>query len=178
MSDDTLFAGAPAWFTAALHEIGVREVGHSNDGPAIRRYIAMAHCGAPGEPWCAIFANAMLEQAGIHGSRSPSSQSFRHNENFVALAGPALGAVVVFYRKGKNSGQGHVGFYRGELAGNVWVLGGNEGDMVQIEAFPKLRRAWGLWGYWWPKAVAMPTVGPVLMPHGTNTHVTDPGKVT
>jgi hypothetical protein len=37
----------------------------------------MAHCGALGDPWCAIFANAMLEAAGVLGTRSASSLSYR-----------------------------------------------------------------------------------------------------
>src|SRR6185437_788973 len=83
------FASAPPWFQLALHEIGFHETGN-NQG--ISRYISMAKTGSEGDPWCAIFANAMLEQAGVTGTRSPSSQSFRNNANFVQLSGPALGA--------------------------------------------------------------------------------------
>lgn len=162
------FADAPPWFQAALHEIGFHETGN-NQG--IERYIAMAHCGALGDPWCAIFANAMLEASGTPGSRSPSSQSFRIHPGFVQLQQPALGCLVVFWRISKASGQGHVGFYRGEDASRVWTLGGNENDMVQIEALPKDSATFGLIGYWWPKGVPLPTGGPVLMPTGSPTQV-------
>ena len=165
------FAGAPQWFQLALHEIGFHETG-SNQG--ISRYVSMAHCGAEGDPWCAIFANAMLEQAGVTGTRSASSQSFRNDPGFVQLAGPALGALVVFWRGAPNSGLGHVGFYRGEDAGNVWTLGGNENDMVQIEALPKSSSSFGLVGYWWPKAVPLPATGAVIMPTGSPVHVQSP----
>src|SRR6266403_2038945 len=162
------FADAPPWFQGALHEIGFHETGN-NQG--IERYIGMAHAGALGDAWCAIFANAMLEQAGIPGTRSPSSQSFRTNPNFVQLSGPALGAIVVYWRISKASGQGHVGFYRGEDANSVWTLGGNENNMVQIEALPKDSASFGLIGYWWPKSVPLPTTGAVLMPAGSPTSV-------
>jgi uncharacterized protein (TIGR02594 family) len=162
------FAGAPPWFQAALHEIGFHETGN-NQG--IERYIQMAHCGVLGDPWCAIFANAMLESSGSPGTHSPSSQSFRTDPGFVQILAPALGCIVVFWRISKASGQGHVGFYRGEDSTRVWTLGGNENDMVQIEALPKDSATFGLIGYWWPKGVPLPTSGPVLMPAGSPVNV-------
>jgi len=48
------FASAPPWFRWALAEVGTREL-PENTGPAIRRYISLAHCGTEGDPWCAIF---------------------------------------------------------------------------------------------------------------------------
>ena len=172
------FDQAPPWFTWALHEIGTREI-PPNKGPAVRRYIALAHAGREGDPWCAIFANAALESVGVSGTRSASSQSFRHDAHFIKLAGPALGAIAVFWRGAdKNSGIGHVGFYRGALADHVWVLGGNEGDMVQIEAYARAKPQWGLFGYWWPQAVPLPAIGEVAMPAGAAEHVTEGSKVT
>ena len=159
------FDEAPIWFQTALHEVGVHEVG-DNAGPDVRRYIDDAHVGAEGEPWCAIFANAMFEINGIPGTRSASSQSFRNHPNFVPLAGPALGAVAVFWRQSKNSGLGHVGFYRGEAGDRIYVLGGNEADQVQIEGLPKDSRSFGLVGYWWPKSVPLPHIQAVLIRTG------------
>lgn len=156
----------PPWLPLAWKEIGVHEVS-DNRGADIRRFCAEAHCGAEGEPWCAIFTNAKLESAGVRGTRSASSQSFRHDPNFVKLPGPALGAIAVFYRGGKQSGLGHVGFYAGERGDYVWTLGGNESDMVQVEMLAKNAATFGLWGYWWPKAVALPKIGPVIVAAGT-----------
>jgi uncharacterized protein (TIGR02594 family) len=171
-----LFDTAPVWFQSALHELGVREIGN-NAGPAIQRYIDAAKCGAIGDPWCAIFVNAMLEANGIPGTRSPSSQSFLRNENFSSLGGmPALGCIVVFWRGHSGSGLGHVGFYRGETADHIYTLGGNEGDMVQIEPFPKKSATFGYEGYFWPESIDLPTArGPIIMPAGTPIHQTDPG---
>lgn len=159
------FGLAPSWFQWSLHEIGFHETGN-NQG--IERYISLAHAGSLGDAWCAIFTNAGLEASGVMGSRSASSQSFRNNPNFVQLAGPALGAITVFWRgTSPASGIGHVGFYRGEDANSIWVLGGNESDMVQIEALPKSSDSFGLIGYWWPKSVPLPTIGAILMPTGS-----------
>jgi uncharacterized protein (TIGR02594 family) len=165
------FADAPPWFQLGVHDIGFHETG--NNG-GIELFISQAHCGAVGDPWCAIWSNAKLELSGITGTRSPSSQSFRFSAGYVQLAGPALGALAIFWRGSQTSGLGHVGFYRGEDANSVWTLGGNENDMVQIEALPKSSASFGLIGYWWPKAVPLPTIGPVLMPMGSPTHVQVP----
>jgi uncharacterized protein (TIGR02594 family) len=141
---------APAWYLAALKEIGQREL-PNNRGPVVRRYIAMAGCGEEGDPWCAIFANAMLESNGVSGTKSPSSQSFRHHPNFAQLKGPALGAIAVFWRISPKSGLGHVGFYAGEDAhGFIDTVGGNESDMVRAEMLNSHGGHFGLVGYYWP----------------------------
>lgn len=165
----------PAWLIAARKEIGTREI-PDNRGPAIRRYIELAHCGAEGDPWCATFANAMLEESGIRGTRSPSSQSFRHDPNFIQLAGPALGAICVYWRISKASGLGHVGFYEGEDGhGFINTLGGNESDMVREELLNPRGATFGLVGFYWPKAVPLPVIGklPILQVASTGD-----GKVT
>jgi uncharacterized protein (TIGR02594 family) len=165
------FAGAPPWFEWSLHEIGFHETGN-NQG--IERYIGLAHCGALGDPWCAIFVNAALESSGIRGTRSASAQSFRSHPDFVQLAGPALGAIAIFWRGARDSGLGHAGEYRGENETHVWTLGGNENDMVQVEALPKDSATFGLIGYWWPKSVPLPAIGAVLMPSGSPTSIQNP----
>ncbi|WP_316188333.1 MULTISPECIES: TIGR02594 family protein [unclassified Bradyrhizobium] len=162
-------AADPApWMKGAMAQIGFRETG---DNHGIDRFIAMAHCGANGDPWCAIFANAMLEQAGVPGTRSASSQSFRSHPGFVKIEAPSRGAIAVFWRGQQGSGLGHVGFYWGEDDTRVWTLGGNENDMVQIEALPKASERFGLIGYWWPTGVAVPTTGPAIMPAGSATRM-------
>jgi uncharacterized protein (TIGR02594 family) len=160
-----LLAVAPPWFSLALAEVGTRE-DPGNTGAAIQRYINLSHCGAQGEPWCAIFTNAMLEAAGVRGTRSPSSQSFRLSPLFKQITGPALGAIAVFWRGSQSSGLGHVGFYRGEVGNSIYVLGGNEADMVQIEPLPRNSASFGLRGYYWPMSVPSPIPQAIIMPAG------------
>lgn len=158
--------GAPEWYTLAFNEIGTREVGDTNNGPEITRYRQLAQCGQPGDPWCAIFANAMFalcKSPALPGTKSASSQSFRNDEHFAHLSGPALGAVVVFWRGSPNSGKGHVGFYRGETAELIYVLGGNEDNMVQIAPMNKGQFI----GYWWPASANLPAVAKITVPPGT-----------
>jgi uncharacterized protein (TIGR02594 family) len=160
MSDAASAASAPAWFIAACKEIGVREQ-PENRGADIRRYIALAHCGAEGQPWCAIFANAMLESVGVRGTRSPAARSFEHDANFIKLPGPALGCIVTFWRGIRSQGLGHVGFYNGEHAGLISTLGGNESDMVRVEDLASDASRFGLSGFYWPKSVRLPATGKI-----------------
>jgi uncharacterized protein (TIGR02594 family) len=142
----------PAWVTSGLQDVGFHEIGN-NQG--IERFIEQAHCGNVGDPWCAIWANAKLEENQIPGTRSASSQSFRHDPNFVQLDGPALGAIAVYWRGGSpDSGIGHVGFYMGETETQVLTLGGNESDAVRQQFEPKAK----LFGYWWPASVDRPQI--------------------
>jgi uncharacterized protein (TIGR02594 family) len=158
----------PAWITAGLQDLGFHEKG---DNQGIEQFIKQAKCGALGDPWCAIWANAKLEQSGIQGTRSASSQSFRHDANFVQLDGPALGAIAVYWRGSQGSGLGHVGFYMGETATQILTLGGNESDAVRKQFEPRSK----LFGYWWPIAVPLPQGGVIQVasnagnPEGTVT---------
>ena len=144
-------ADEPKWVTLGRQDIGFHEIGN-NQG--IQKFIDQAHCGQEGDPWCAIWANAKLEQAGFTGTRSASSQSFRTNSNFVKLDGPALGAIAVYWRTSPNSGLGHVGFYLGETDTQISTLGGNESDAVRIQFEPESQ----LIGYWWPASFQKPPV--------------------
>ncbi|MES2135695.1 MAG: TIGR02594 family protein [Pseudomonadota bacterium] len=155
----------PPWVVAGLGDLGWHETG---DNQGIEPFIAQAHCGQPGDPWCAIWANAKLEVSGIRGTRSPSSQSFRHDPNFVKLAGPALGALAVYWRGSPDSGLGHVGFYLGETTTQVLTLGGNESDAVRKQLEPKAK----LRGYWWPKRVPLPQIAPIPVSGGCAGTVT------
>lgn len=146
----------PPWLTAARKELGFREQ-PGNRG--IDRYIRLAHAGNPGDPWCAIFVNAMLEQAGYRGTRSAAARSFERSQVLVRLEGPALGCIVTMWRQSKGSGLGHVFFYLGENDKGLLALGGNQADRVLIQYEPRSR----VTGYWWPSSHRLPKVGPVIV---------------
>jgi hypothetical protein len=60
------------------------------------------------------------------------------------------GCIVVFTREGG----GHVGFVVGQdQQGNLLVLGGNQGDAVNVKAFPLARVS----GYRWPSELVPST---------------------
>lgn len=149
MIDQPTPIGPPPWYTWALHEIGFHETGNNR---GIEHYIALAHCGSLGDPWCAIFANAGLEQAGIRGTRSALARSFERDPNFVALDGYAIGAITTMWRGSPRSGTGHVFYYAGYNDAGCLALGGNQSDKVCKQTEPWAR----IVGCYWPKSYPMP----------------------
>jgi len=127
-------AKPPPWLAKAESYLGFHER-PGNRG--IEEFIALAKCGEPGDPWCAIFVNACLEAAGVRGTRSAMARSFERDGNFVQLAGPALGAIATMWRGSPSSGSGHVFFYLGENDKGVLALGGNQSDQVCRQYEPR-----------------------------------------
>jgi uncharacterized protein (TIGR02594 family) len=146
----------PPWLAKAESYIGFHERGENR---GIEQLIALAKCGSVGDPWCAIFVNACLEAVGIRGTRSAMARSFERDRNFVRLSGPALGAITTMWRGSPSSGSGHVFFYLGENEEGVLALGGNQSDQVCRQYEPRDR----IMGYWWPKGVALPKVGRIIV---------------
>jgi len=138
----------PPWVTEGRKDLDFHETGNNR---GIQKFCDQAKCGNEGDRWCAIWANAKLEVSGIGGTENALAVSFSEHPSFIKLNGPALGAIVVW--------EHHVGFYMGESPDGkkIWILGGNQDDMVSKEF--KVRDA-AFRGYWWPrKSVPAPQVG-------------------
>ena len=127
----------PKWLQLARGQIGLREVKGGQHAPEIVQFwkdIKRSGIKDDETPWCAAFVGAMLERAGIRSSRFESAKSYL--QWGVLVPEPCLGCIVVFTR----DGGGHVGFVVGQdKAGNLLVLGGNQGDAVSIKTFPRDR---------------------------------------
>lgn len=147
------------WLKEARNHIGLREIKGGKHAPEIVQFWKDIKRGGIKDdetPWCAAFVGAMLERSGIKSSRFESAKSYLNWG--VQLSDPVVGCVVVFTRQGG----GHVGFCVGQdSAGNLLILGGNQGDAVNVKAFPRSR----VTGYRWPAGVALPPPDlPVLAP--------------
>ena len=139
-------SGEPAWMTLARRDLGVTEQPGAADDARILRYFRDAGHGEVRHDevaWCAAFAGACLERAGIRSTRSLMARSYLAWG--VALAEPRLGCIAVFSR-GLNPRLGHVGFYAGSSAAGILVLGGNQANSVRIATYPRSR----LIGLRWP----------------------------
>lgn len=147
----------PAWIRKAETYIGQKEIKGVNHNPLIVsmwKWIKRGGIKTDEVPWCAAFVGACLEQVGIVSSRFESALSYL-NWGY-ELAVPQYGCIVVFERKGG----GHVGFVVGyDKEGRILVLGGNQGDEVNIRPFEKSR----VKSYRWPNLIpqtlqAMPVI--------------------
>lgn len=145
----------PVWVAKAFGYVGIREIPGSKHNPTIVGWWSkiVAPFRDDETSWCAGFTGGVLEEVGIKSSRSAAARSYL--KWGVKLSAPAVGAVVVFWRGSVNGWSGHVGFVVGkDQAGNLMVLGGNQGDMVSIKPFGRDR----ILGYRWPAGLPLPAL--------------------
>lgn len=146
----------PAWLLAARKKLGTREVpGAGNSATIIgwAKAIGVKILGivynADSVPWCGLFITMCLKEAGVDlglmkvGVRASAWAVWGAN-----LAADRLspGAILVFQRPGG----GHVAFYLGEDGIYYYVLGGNQGDGVNVMRIEKSRCIARRWPVGWP----------------------------
>jgi uncharacterized protein (TIGR02594 family) len=140
----------PDWLVEAERHLGVTEIPGSKTNATIGGWLKRlgAWWSDDATPWCGVFVAHCMEASGI-----ALPKYWMRAKDWAAwgskLSAPETGCVVVFERKGG----GHVGFVVGRtMAGNLLVLGGNQGDMVKISEFSRDR----VIGYYWPPSVPLP----------------------
>ncbi|MEQ1651089.1 MAG: TIGR02594 family protein [Hyphomicrobium sp.] len=136
----------PAWLAAAWADFGVREkAGVSNEARVVGYFAEAGHPEIKGDaaPWCAAFVGAMLARSGFKHTGSLMARSYMRWG--APLNEPKFGGIAVLSR-GSDPFAGHVGFLVGSAAGRIFLLGGNQGDAVSVEAFDAER----VLGYRWP----------------------------
>jgi len=139
---------APRWLQIAQQEETrcVREVAGSQHNPRIVEYhqTTSSRASTDETPWCSAFVNWCMGQAGLVGTNRANARSWLNWGQ--ALAAPRYGCVTVLWRGSPSGWQGHVGFYVRETSSHVYLLGGNQGNAVNVRSYPKTR----LLGYRWP----------------------------
>jgi len=78
--------------------------------------------------WCSVFVNAAFELNGFQGTRSAMARSWLNWGT--AISDPYEGCLVVFERPAGGPTAGHVAFFVKNENGKVWVVGGNQSNMV------------------------------------------------
>jgi len=86
-------------------------------------------------PWCAAFVGYILKWSGYKHSGKLNARSYLSVGERVET--PELGDIVVFFRGDPAGPAGHVAFYLGESKNNIYCLGGNQSDKVQVSAYDK-----------------------------------------
>ena len=133
----------------ALRFTGVHELAGDRDNPWIQAFLSLCS-GFDGDthdevPWCSAFVNACHWLAGLPRTKSASARSWLTLGIRIPLSAAARGDIVVLKRGGEDqpgvevlAAQGHVGFFAGLSPDGqlVHVLAGNQGDAVNITAFP------------------------------------------
>jgi uncharacterized protein (TIGR02594 family) len=143
----------PRWLTGARRYVGLREVPGTRHNPVIINWWSKIGQAFRDDEtaWCAGFVGGVLEETGIRSTRSAAARSYARYGT--RLTGPAVGAIVSFWRGSRNGWSGHVGFVVGrDAAGNLMVLGGNQGNAVSIVPFDMAR----VLAYTWPTGEPVP----------------------
>ena len=120
----------------ALKEYGTKEVPGDGNNPEVVKYYR-GNAVDDSVPWCDQFVDWCLVQNGLEGTKPMTARSYMDYGMPIAL--PRLGDIVVFWRGSKDGWQGHVGFYISEDENNIFVLGGNQSDQVNIKPYAKSR---------------------------------------
>lgn len=148
------------WIEAAAADIGVHEITGPKSHEEILKALDWADGALDGKnvgsikdddiPWCSSWLCGVFEEIGIQSPRSAWAQSW--NAWGQKLAGPAVGAVVVFKW---SPSAGHVGLVVGKSPnGSIMVLGGNQADAVNVKPFGTGQ----VLGYRWPAKIELPKV--------------------
>ncbi len=140
----------PLWLAEARSDIGVRELPGAPTAPRISDWLAKlgAWWRDDETPWCGTAVAAWMMAAGVarpqHWYRAKAWADWGQK-----LRDPIHGCVVVFER----TGGGHVGLVVGQTSiGDLLVLGGNQGDAVNVRSFPRTRAI----AYRWPPGQDLP----------------------
>lgn len=152
---------AAVWFQEARRLIGTREKPGAGSNPAIldwARDIGIPY-GGDDIPWCGLFVGHCVS-ATLDQEPTPTQLlGARAWERFGVKTDPCPGAVMVFWRKSRQSGLGHVGFYAGEDDTAYRILGGNQSDSVSLAWVRKDR----LVAARWPATVPAPLPRAVMV---------------
>ena len=98
--------------------------------------------------WCAIYASAVLKRSGNKYIKSASSRVYaNYGVKVDSLNDAKTGDIIVFYRNGRGSVYGHVGFYAGSHNRDYcYILGGNQSNSLNVRGFriSNPSRGWGI----------------------------------
>ena len=145
----------PSWLTIAESYIGTKEISGPKHNPTITNFwkrIKLSGISNDEVPWCAAFVGSVLTEANLSSTHSGLAKSYL---TYGTPTTPSLGCIVVFTRKGG----GHVGFLVGKNKSNdIYVLGGNQSDAVNIKLF----KTTNVVGYRWPDSKEKQYALPIL----------------
>lgn len=125
-------------FEYALKEYGVWEWIGSAANPAVLKYFketGFEWVHDDETAWCAAFVNWCLKKAGRQYTNSLRARSFLDYGN--SAMDPKLGDIVVLWRIYPSSPYGHVGFFISRDENYIYILGGNQGNQVNITKYPR-----------------------------------------
>lgn len=129
------------WMEVALGEVGVRETRGAQHTPRVIEYVRSVTRGVDDDEtaWCSYFANWVMKQIGITGTRRGNARSWLTWGQEIPTSAPHYGAIAVLWRDSPSSHFGHVAFFAGMEGGQMILLGGNQDSAVSLRRYPRER---------------------------------------
>lgn len=125
----------------ALRQFGHREIAGQEDNPEVLKYFDETDFDGKRlkdeTSWCSAFVNWVALKSGCDYSGRLNAKSWLGVGRPVDQ--PHLGDVVVLWREHPKSWKGHVGLFIRQTPNWVYLLGGNQGNRVSIQAYRRHR---------------------------------------
>ena len=87
--------------------------------------------------WCSAAMNYFAKKTGYEYTGKLDARSWLKMP--IMVLKPTMGDIVVLSRGNANSWQGHVGLYISSDINDIYVLGGNQNNMINISPYPRSR---------------------------------------
>jgi uncharacterized protein (TIGR02594 family) len=123
----------------ALSLYGLKEIPGTENNPQIMIFFhSIGQDWVQGDEtaWCSAFINWCAKTEGLTYSGKLNARSWL---NFGTEVSIEEADIAVLWRSSPDSWKGHVGIPIREDGDSLWLLGGNQSNMVKISAYPKER---------------------------------------
>jgi len=123
------------WIDVARAEHGVSEI-RGGENERILEYFrsTVYHASEDEVPWCAAFVSWVLDQCQLDNPSTVRARDFQ--EYGTELPAWKPGCIAVLWRGSPSASTGHVGFAIEQMGDQIVLLGGNQGDRVDLAIFP------------------------------------------
>jgi uncharacterized protein (TIGR02594 family) len=121
----------------ALSQYGIKEViGQVNNKKIVDYFKEIGHPEVKDDEtaWCSAFVNWVAMKAGYHFTGKLNARSWL--DIGTPTTTPEQGDVVIL-KRANDPQSGHVGFFINQDAYYIYMLGGNQGNQVNITPFHK-----------------------------------------
>lgn len=133
-------------FDLAQRFIGVKEIAGTSSNPQVLAMLQLDNKWPKGDDvaWCSAFINYIAWLLRLPRSKSLAARSWLQVGTPIAIEQAEPGNDIIVLKRGIGdqpgpdviNAPGHVGFFAGLENDRVLILGGNQGDAVNITGFP------------------------------------------
>ena len=127
-------------FLEASKYYGLKEIPGEQNNPFILGWfqdIGYSWVQTDETAWCSCFINWLAWRLGLERSGKLDARSWLKVGKEVL--NPELGHLVILWRESITSWKGHVGLYSGQDEDFIYILGGNQSNMVKTSEYPQER---------------------------------------